>query len=260
MHHCCPHHADALVRNRIDAIDTWRCERCEGVWLPSAIVSRVVGEAPRWPQRADTSATDLRCPDDGTQLRAVDADGIELDLCPHCHGLWLDRDELAHIVRRKQQVQPGELVEEVVDEVMENVYEMADEAARASYRAGTRHVRNMTSSGSDAKADAASTGSPGGNPPAAGLPTINPAAMHPMHVNSMQAGSLHGNTTPASAGLPQNATDVFDVELDPCRVQTTPQSTSGGAGDVDLLDTMGELASDAVGAVFEFIGDVFSSI
>lgn len=47
-----------------------------------------------------SSATPLRCPGCKNDMRAEPAAGgfIEIDRCPTCGGLWLDRGELEHMV------------------------------------------------------------------------------------------------------------------------------------------------------------------
>ncbi|MDF7774548.1 zf-TFIIB domain-containing protein [Sphingomonas sp. AOB5] len=40
------------------------------------------------------------CPVDGTKLVAMDRQGIEIDHCPTCRGIWLDRGELDKIMER----------------------------------------------------------------------------------------------------------------------------------------------------------------
>ena len=39
----------------------------------------------------------MECPRDGTRLSRVRVDGVQLDKCPKCNGIWLDRDELNEI-------------------------------------------------------------------------------------------------------------------------------------------------------------------
>lgn len=36
----------------------------------------------------------MNCPLDGTQLQMTDRQGVEIDYCPKCRGVWLDRGEL----------------------------------------------------------------------------------------------------------------------------------------------------------------------
>ena len=42
----------------------------------------------------------MNCPVDGTELKMSDRQGIEIDYCPTCRGVWLDRGELDKIVDR----------------------------------------------------------------------------------------------------------------------------------------------------------------
>lgn len=40
------------------------------------------------------------CPIDQTQLVITERQGIEIDYCPKCRGVWLDRGELDKIIER----------------------------------------------------------------------------------------------------------------------------------------------------------------
>lgn len=42
----------------------------------------------------------MQCPIDGTPLVMADRQGIEIDYCPKCRGVWLDRGELDKIIER----------------------------------------------------------------------------------------------------------------------------------------------------------------
>ena len=42
----------------------------------------------------------MPCPADGTQLIMSERQGIEIDYCPTCRGVWLDRGELDKIIER----------------------------------------------------------------------------------------------------------------------------------------------------------------
>ena len=50
----------------------------------------------------------MKCPIDGTQLVMTDRSGVEIDYCPQCRGVWLDRGELDKIIERSaaQQAAP----------------------------------------------------------------------------------------------------------------------------------------------------------
>ena len=45
----------------------------------------------------------MPCPIDGTALVPNERQGIEIDYCPTCRGVWLDRGELDKIIERSAQ-------------------------------------------------------------------------------------------------------------------------------------------------------------
>ena len=42
----------------------------------------------------------MKCPVDGEALVMADRSGVEIDYCPKCRGVWLDRGELDKIIER----------------------------------------------------------------------------------------------------------------------------------------------------------------
>ena len=42
----------------------------------------------------------MKCPNDHTDLVMTDRQGVEIDYCPTCRGVWLDRGELDKIIDR----------------------------------------------------------------------------------------------------------------------------------------------------------------
>ena len=42
----------------------------------------------------------MQCPNDGAVLVMSERSGIEIDYCPTCRGVWLDRGELDKIIER----------------------------------------------------------------------------------------------------------------------------------------------------------------
>ena len=45
-------------------------------------------------------AQPMACPVDGTVLVMSERQGIEIDYCPSCRGVWLDRGELDKLIER----------------------------------------------------------------------------------------------------------------------------------------------------------------
>lgn len=42
----------------------------------------------------------MKCPVCTIELRITDRQGVEIDYCPQCRGVWLDRGELDKIIER----------------------------------------------------------------------------------------------------------------------------------------------------------------
>lgn len=44
----------------------------------------------------------MQCPVDSTELQMADRQGIEIDYCLKCRGVWLDRGELDKLIERSE--------------------------------------------------------------------------------------------------------------------------------------------------------------
>lgn len=40
----------------------------------------------------------LLCPNDNTAMQEIDRNGVRIDVCPQCRGVWLDRGELEKLL------------------------------------------------------------------------------------------------------------------------------------------------------------------
>lgn len=49
----------------------------------------------------------MQCPVDGETLVMADRSGVEIDYCPKCRGVWLDRGELDKIIDRAGAAAPA---------------------------------------------------------------------------------------------------------------------------------------------------------
>ncbi|TNC48978.1 hypothetical protein FHG66_12480 [Rubellimicrobium rubrum] len=76
----------------------------------------------------------MKCPVDGATLVMTDRSGVEIDYCPQCRGVWLDRGELDKIVDRA--VPPVQLQEPVREVRREEPREPRREEYRGDYRRG----------------------------------------------------------------------------------------------------------------------------
>ena len=53
-----------------------------------------------------TATGPMACPVDGATLTMSERSGIEIDYCPTCRGVWLDRGELDKIIARSDESAP----------------------------------------------------------------------------------------------------------------------------------------------------------
>lgn len=58
----------------------------------------------------------MKCPVDNTQLAITERQGVEIDYCPTCRGVWLDRGELDKLIERSESYQAPRREERHYDE------------------------------------------------------------------------------------------------------------------------------------------------
>lgn len=61
---------------------------------------------------ADTKGHGLLCPTCKVDLVMAERQGIEIDYCPKCRGVWLDRGELDKIIERSTNAAPEQGAQE----------------------------------------------------------------------------------------------------------------------------------------------------
>lgn len=44
----------------------------------------------------------MKCPTDNTDLQMTERQGVEIDYCPKCRGVWLDKGELDKIIDKTE--------------------------------------------------------------------------------------------------------------------------------------------------------------
>lgn len=82
------------------------CPRCDGMWLDTGELRRLVGDR----RLSDyltrdigtKSRSPLLCPRCGGLMDIEVADDVEVDVCLTCHGVWLDAGELEDLRARAE--------------------------------------------------------------------------------------------------------------------------------------------------------------
>lgn len=82
-----------------------RPEEVPAASSPRAV--RTVGGLPlgvplRWNDKPVAEEDPMKCPNDSATLVMSERSGVEIDYCPECRGVWLDRGELDKILERAQ--------------------------------------------------------------------------------------------------------------------------------------------------------------
>jgi Zn-finger nucleic acid-binding protein len=106
----CPRCAVPLVNVEVGPFVIEQCPACGGVWMPVPAFDRICSDAETRsaaaslalpPAREDGwGVAYLTCPKCGKQMGRLNyarRSGIITDICRQ-HGIWLDRDELQHII------------------------------------------------------------------------------------------------------------------------------------------------------------------
>jgi hypothetical protein len=83
---------------------------------------------------------DMLCPLCKVELKMTDRKGIEVDYCPQCRGIWLDRGELDKLIERSErQVTEDFGREESWPRREDRHRSSSDHEDSASYRGGERY-------------------------------------------------------------------------------------------------------------------------
>lgn len=102
----CPHPAHRLVDKDHHGHAYAGCDACGGRFIGKGLLHDALGHARDGGLRRDVlaalPASAVRCPADGQTMRALRHEGVEIDVCPQCEGVWLDAGEFEAITRRRK--------------------------------------------------------------------------------------------------------------------------------------------------------------
>ena len=103
MYTYCPRDHFAITSKDLNGADVLQCAHCHGVWIPKAslLLFNKEKQSPfledyleqeGLPEHFKQGA--LLCPSDGSKMLFTTLNDIEVDICPTCHGVWLDKGEM----------------------------------------------------------------------------------------------------------------------------------------------------------------------
>lgn len=107
----CPRDGKTLDEITVGRFGVDRCEDCGGMWFDRDELEKVKDERDEnlswldfdlWSdeEKLKAGGTFVDCPRDGSPLYQIRYGTSEVmaDVCPKCHGVWLDRDELDKLI------------------------------------------------------------------------------------------------------------------------------------------------------------------
>ena len=95
----CPRDRSVLVFTDQGSHPRNKCPKCSGLLVSKEEVLAILeGKAPEPARLAALPESGLACPRDGANLRRIDHQGVEVDVCLECYSVWLDSGELEKIV------------------------------------------------------------------------------------------------------------------------------------------------------------------
>lgn len=83
----------------------------------------------------------MKCPVDSTTLSMTERAGIEIDYCPACRGVWLDRGELDKLIRGESEYEQKSRGHEYYEDEEGDEYRRHDDRRRDSHGGDSRRKR-----------------------------------------------------------------------------------------------------------------------
>jgi Zn-finger nucleic acid-binding protein len=126
----CPHCSAELKSVEKKGVIVDECASCGGMWLLKEKFDTLRGkedrfirwlDIPLWKEedRHKLSTSSRACPSCARQLYSLDYHGhdVSLDICPSCKGVWLDKDEMAKMVRYMEDQITDETVKDFLKDI-----------------------------------------------------------------------------------------------------------------------------------------------
>ncbi len=81
----------------------------------------------------------MKCPVCNVNLTMSERNGVEIDYCPECRGVWLDRGELDKIIERASETTSSARRTEIYDEPPKIQYQESGYHERPSHNSHDRY-------------------------------------------------------------------------------------------------------------------------
>lgn len=105
MQRTCPRDRTPLVEQKLEGVTVDECPKCHGAFFDAKEIGRATGDkelAQYLAQVHGSASSPMVCPACGQLMDLDKIDGVEIDHCTKCYGVWLDAGELDRLTGRSK--------------------------------------------------------------------------------------------------------------------------------------------------------------
>ena len=105
MKRTCPRDRTPLVPQRMEGVTVDACPKCQGAFFDADELGRATGDKALKRYLASVhgvASSPMVCPACGGLMDLDPIDGVEIDHCNVCQGVWLDAGEMDRLVARRE--------------------------------------------------------------------------------------------------------------------------------------------------------------
>lgn len=92
----CPRDRNELIAHSNPVRPVWYCNACSGVFIRDLPIKQLRVNGTKRPR--EEWDIEINCPDHNEKMDFVTVDGITIDFCPKCLGVWLDGGEIETVL------------------------------------------------------------------------------------------------------------------------------------------------------------------
>lgn len=103
MQRTCPRDRSLLAQQKLDGVTVDVCPTCSGAFFDADELGRVTGDKELAKYLAEVhgkASSPMVCPACGGLMDLDKVDGVEVDHCTSCYGVWLDAGEMDRLAER----------------------------------------------------------------------------------------------------------------------------------------------------------------
>lgn len=123
----CPRCSKTMALLTKSNIELDACPDCKGIWFDKDELDKITGSPNSFEGMIFTARSlgrDIPCPSCGRKMNYYTVEGVTVDYCQDCAGIWLDSGELSAI---------GEVLEHIKSQKPSPSYEIQEDKAKGLF-------------------------------------------------------------------------------------------------------------------------------